>query len=546
MKKLCIILVVITTLNSCKDAPEPQNGSKNFTLTKLSLDGLDQRGSYPGVGPNPVIELSFSEKINQESAKSQIILLQSNGNNTPLTFSFFDDNSRITIIPTSPLASLTSYSLVVQSALQSELKKQFGSVVTVTISTALDPADKFTRISDEALMDSVQRRTFKYFWNFAHPASGMARERNSSGDIVTTGGTGFGLMGIIVGIAKGFVSRDQGLQRLTKIVTFLETADRFHGAWSHWVNGQTGKVVPFSSNDNGGDLVETAFLIEGLLTVRQYLNPAIPAEQLLIDKINELWKGVEWDWYTQGGKSVLYWHWSPDKNWIMNHQIKGYNEALIVYVLAASSPTHSIEPKVYNEGWASNGGIKNNKQFYDVTLPLGFDLGGPLFFAHYSFLGLDPRNLADQYGNYWTQNVNHSLINFRYCVANPKKYAGYSEDSWGLTASDNQSGYSAHSPTNDLGVISPTAALSSMPYTPEESKRAMRFFYYKLGDKLWGPHGFYDAFNLNQVWFANSYLAIDQGPILVMIENHRTGKLWNLFMTAPEVKAGLTKLAFTY
>jgi hypothetical protein len=267
---------------------------------------------------------------------------------------------------------------------------------------------------------------------------------------------------------------------------------------------------------------------------------------MLIDKINILWKGVEWDWYTQGGQSVLYWHWSPDKNWIMNHQIKGYNEALIVYVLAASSPTHPINTQVYHEGWASNGGIKNNKKFYDVTLPLGFDLGGPLFFAHYSFLGLDPRNLADQYGNYWTQNVNHSLINFRYCVDNPKNFSGYSEDNWGLTASDNQSGYSAHSPTNDLGVISPTAALSSMPYTPEESKRAMRFFYYKLGDRLWGSQGFYDSFNLSQLWFANSYLAIDQGPIIVMIENYRTGKLWDLFMTAPEVQTGLTTLSFTY
>ncbi|HEY0743394.1 MAG TPA: glucoamylase family protein [Chryseosolibacter sp.] len=546
MKKLCAIFFLLIFLASCKDDPEPQTGSKNFTLTKFSIDDRAQSASYTDVSLNPIIKLTFSEKIDVTSAAAEILLLQSNGNHIPLSLSLADNDSTVVVSPSSPLAHLTRYTLVVQETLLSQTKKEFGSVVEISLSTILDPADKFTRISDEALMDSVQRRTFKYFWNFGHPASGMARERNTSGDIVTTGGTGFGLMAMIVAIERGFITRDQGVQRLGKILAFLETADRFHGAWSHWVNGQTGRVVPFSANDNGGDLVETAFLVQGLLTFRQYLDAAIPAEFLLIEKINALWHGVEWDWYTQGGKSVLYWHWSPDKNWVMNHQIKGYNEALIVYVLAASSPTHSISASVYHDGWASNGAIKNNKKFYDITLPVGFDFGGPLFFAHYSFLGLDPRNLQDQYANYWTQNVNHSLINYRYSVDNPKNFAGYSEDSWGLTASDNQSGYSAHSPTNDLGVITPTAALSSMPYTPEESMRAMRFFYYKLGNRLWGQYGFYDAFNISQVWFANSYLAIDQGPIIVMMENHRTGKLWVLFMSAPEVRAGLTKLSFTY
>jgi hypothetical protein len=546
MKKLGVILFLVFVLAGCKDDAELPSGPKNFTLTKFQVDERDPSAFYSDVSLNPVFKISFSEKIDLASAAKEITMMQSNGNFIALTFSLTDNDSTVVATPSSPLTYLTKYTLSIQSTLKSKSNKSFGSTIDTGISTFLNPADKFTRISDEALMDSVQRRTFKYFWNFAHPGSGMARERNSSGDIVTTGGTGFGLMGIIVGVEKGFITRTQAIERFSKVIAFLETADRFHGAWSHWVNGQTGKVVPFSSNDNGGDLVETAFLIQGLLTVRQYLNPGIPAEQTLMDKINVLWKGVEWNWYTQDGKNVLYWHWSPDKNWIMNHQIKGYNEALIVYVLAASSPTHSIDPSVYHEGWATNGGIRNNKKFYDVALPLGFDLGGPLFFAHYSFLGLDPRNLSDQYANYWTQNVNHSLINYRYSVDNPKNFSGYSEENWGLTASDNQTGYSAHSPTNDLGVIAPTAALSSMPYTPEESKKAMRFFYYQLGDKLWGSQGFYDAFNLSQVWFADSYLAIDQGPIIVMIENYRTGKLWDLFMSAPEVQSGLTKLSFTY
>jgi hypothetical protein len=291
--------------------------------------------------------------------------------------------------------------------------------------------------------------------------------------------------------------------------------------------------------------VETAFLVQGLITVRQYLNESAPNEKYIIDKINKMWREVEWNFY-RNQKNVLYWHWSPQYNWEMNLPISGYNEGLMPYVLAASSPDYSIPANVYHEGFARNGAIKNGRMFYGFTLPLGYDFGGPLFFAHYSFMGLDPGNLKDTYANYWQQNVNHSKINHAYCAANPKKFVGYSDHCWGLTASDNHIGYNAHSPTNDLGVISPTAALSSFPYTPEESMKAMKFFYYTLGDRLWGQYGFYDAFHLGEGWTASSYLAIDQGPIVCMIENHRTGLLWDLFMSAPEIQSGLTKLGFTF
>src|SRR5690606_2708971 len=412
--------------------------------------------------------------------------------------------------------------------------------------TTIDPTPKFPILSDDALLTLVQRQTFKYFWDFAHPSSGMARERNTSGNTVTSGGSGFGLMAIIVGIERGFISRQQGIDRLNDIVSFLETADRFHGAWSHWLNGNTGDALPFSANDNGGDLVETSLLVQGLITFRQYLNASVAAESQLLNRINAFWQAVEWDWYTRGGSNVLYWHWSADKGWAMNLQINGWNESLITYLLAASSPTHPISKAVYSNGWARNGAMRNGNSFEDLTLPLGPNYGGPLFFSHYSFLGLDPRNLSDEYANYWEQNVNHTLINYRYSVRNPKNYVGYGDACWGLTASDGDQGYSAHSPTNDRGVITPTAALSSFPYTPEESMRALKFYYYSMGDRLWGEYGFYDAFNITEEWVANSYLAIDQGPIIIMIENHRTGLLWDLFMSAPEIKSGLTKLGFNY
>ena len=228
----------------------------------------------------------------------------------------------------------------------------------------------------------------------------------------------------------------------------------------------------------------------------------------------------------------------------MNLPIRGWNEALITYVLAASSNTSPITKTVYDNSWAQNGKLANGNSYYGIKLPLGPAYGGPLFFSQYSFLGINPHDLKDAYADYWQQNTAHSLINYTYCKTNPKQYTGYSQDCWGLPASDQQDGYSARDPTNDNGTIAPTAALSSMPYTPTESMQALRFFYYKLGDKIWQQYGFVDAFNLTNLWFANSFLAIDQGPIIVMIENGRSQLLWNLFMSCPEVKKGMKNLGF--
>lgn len=407
-------------------------------------------------------------------------------------------------------------------------------------------------LSDTELMDLVQKNTFKYFWDFAHPVSGLALERSNleayggeASNIVTTGGSGFGVMAIVVGVERNYITRDQAIERLLKITNFLLNADRFHGAFPHWYYGNTGKVRPFFATDDGGDIVETSFMIQGLLTARQYFNKDNVQENSLRTKINQLWNDVEWDWYTNN-KDVLTWHWSPNFGWTINHEIKGYNETLITYVLAASSTTHAINKSVYDNGWATGNDFTNGTVYYQKwKLKLGPEFGGPLFFAHYSFLGLDPRNLVDKYANYWEQNVNHTLINREYCIKNPKQFVGYSAVSWGLTASDNKNGYSAHSPTNDLGVISPTAALSSFPFTPEFSMQALRNFYYNFNGKLWGKYGFYDAYNQTENWYANNYLAIDQGPIIIMIENYRTGLIWDLFMSGPEVQAGLKKLEFT-
>src|ERR1051326_7242890 len=414
-------------------------------------------------------------------------------------------------------------------------------------------------ISDSALLDIVEKQTFQYFWNGAEPASGMALERYHvdhnylPGDdtiTVASGGSGFGVMAILAAIHRNFISRDEGRERLEKIVHFLETADRFHGAWSHWLNGETGKVQPFGKKDNGGDLVETSYMIQGLLCARQFFKDGNDKEKALANKIDKLWRGVEYDWY-RNGQNVLYWHWSPNYNWEMNFRVHGYNECLILYVLAASSPTHGVPAEVYHEGWAENGKIRGEESYGGYTLHLRHQQdpphGGPLFWAQYSYLGLDPGGLKDQYADYWEENKNQTLINRQWCVDNPKKYKGYGAGSWGLTASYSVNGYAGHAPDqkHDLGVISPTAAISSIPYTPEYSLQAMRHWYNDMKDKIWGRYGFYDAFSETEDWYPQKYLAIDQGPMVVMIENYRSGLLWKLFMSCPEVQSGLKKLGFT-
>ncbi len=367
--------------------------------------------------------------------------------------------------------------------------------------------------------------------------------------MVTSGGGGFGVMAILVGIERGFITKQKGIERFEKILTFLETADRFHGAWPHWWNGETGKVKPFSSRDDGGDLVETSFMIQGLLAVRQYFKDGDAREKSIASRIDKLWKEVDFNWY-RNGKNVLYWHWSPNFGWEMNFPVTGYNECLIMYILAASSPTHGVPAEVYHEGWARSGNIKDTITTYGHTLTLEHNeapkYGGPLFWAHYSFLGLDPRGLKDRYADYWEHNINHTLINRAWCIENPLNYKGYGPQNWGLTSSYSMRGYAGHAPgeKRDLGVIAPTAALSSMPYTPQQSMAAMKHWYTNMKDSLYGPYGFYDAFSETANWFPKRYLAIDQGPIVVMMENYRSGLLWNLFMSSPEIQEGLKKLGF--
>lgn len=546
-----ILILVLYLIAGCKksSAPEPlvpPPPPSALVLKSVKVDDVTGSSTYYNISTSPAIRFFFNAPVDRSTVGSRISFKNKAG--TPVAHStVYESDSTILIQPTASLNNIAKYSVALSAGVKSVAGGLMLTSVNLNFITKIDSSRKFPAISDDVLLTKVQQQTFKYFWDLAHPVSGMIRERASDQNIYTSGGTGFGIMAIVTAVHRNFITRAEGLARLQTMVSFLKnTAETFHGAYPHWLNGATGEAIPFSSKDNGADIVETSYLIQGLLTARQYFNSA-GAEADLRNDINAIVSRVEWDWFMKNNENTLYWHWSSTNTngWEMNMQVKGWNECLITYVLASSSTTHPVPKIVYDNGWASNGGMKNGSIYYGYQLPLGPDSGGPLFFSHYSFLGIDPKGLTDAYANYEVQTKNHTLINYNYCKINSKNYFGYSDSTWGLTASDIENGYNASSPTNDLSFIAPTAALSSFPYTPAESMQALKFYYYVLGDKLWKDYGFIDAFSLKNTWFADSFLAIDQGPIIIMIENYRSGLLWDLFTSCPEIKNGMKALGFS-
>jgi hypothetical protein len=542
-------VLVFCFLLCCKkeNVSKPAVGSP-FSFVKATInDSASNSLMYYNVSPNPIIKIYVSAPLNPGSVPGNVAL--TNGTSVlAVNYSYSNGDSTLIIQPTSALKPLNSYTLSILTGVKSVADSSLKNIVRLNLITAIDSTAKFPQISDSALLTLIEQQTFNYFWSFGHPVSGMARERTSSGDIVTTGGSGFGVMSMLVGVQRNFINRAQALGRIDTIVNYLSNrVTRYHGAFPHWTNGLTGATVPFGAQDDGADIVETSYMMSGLLCARQYFNSTTDSNEInLRSSINNIYNGIQWNWFRQNGQNVLYWNWSPDFGWAINVQVGGWAEALITYVLAASSnvDSNTIPNIVYSNGWAHNGAMKNGNSYFGIQLPLGPAYGGPLFFAHYSFLGINPSGLSDAYANYWTQDTAHAKINYSYCVSNPNHFNGYSNLCWGLTASDIQNGYTASSPTNDVGVIAPTAAVSSLPYTPTESMNAIRFFYYVLGDKIWSQYGFADAFNLSNIWFDTDCLAIDQGPQIIMIENYRSGLLWNLFMSCPEVQRGMTNLGF--
>ena len=518
---ILLIFFAAISISSCKKSStsEPQPPvtppvTTTFEIKKQTINSqtFNSTKVLYGINVNPVIQIFFSDKVDRSSVSSAISYINKSQSSSNIVYnvSYQSGDSSLFISPSGNISYLNEYLFSITTVLKSVSGNNLKNRIDLDYITEIDSTDKFSQISDSALLDLVQQQTFKYFYDFGHPVSGMARERNNGdNDVVTTGGSGFGIMAMIVAVNRGFITRSDAVVRLNTITNFLTTkCQRWHGAFSHWINGATGATVPFGSN-NGADIVETSYLLEGLLTARQYFNSTTDANEITLrDSINSIWNSVEWNWFTQDGNAnALYWQYNPsytNTSDIWSIPISGWNEALITYVLASSSPNYSIAKIVYDNGWAQNGAIKNGNTYYGIELPLGPNLGGPLFFAHYSFLGINPHQLTDAYVLIILLRILRiHKYNYNYCIANPKIIMVTAMHVGDLTASDIQNGYAASSPTNDVGVIAPTAAISSLPYTPTQSMNALKFFYYKLGDKLWGDYGFYDAFDLSQLWYAS-------------------------------------------
>ena len=549
LRTTILLLIAVAGLSCHPDKPPqpPAPVPTALTVKNIWLDAEMFNSTIYGASVRAAVKIQFSTKLDKSTVGAAVSFTDAYGDVVPYTPSYLQGDSVLVITPSANMKNITKQFFALSTSLKSAQGTSLLSALDRNFITRLDSTRKFPTLTNDQLLDKVQQQTFKYFWDFGHPVSGLARERNTSGEVVTSGGSGFGVMAIVTAVSRGFITRAQGLARMQTIVSFLKnTAQTFHGAYPHWLNGTTGVVVPFSTKDNGADLVETSYLMQGLLCARQFFSDAGTAESTLRADINTIYNRVEWSWFRKNNENVLYWHWSPNYAWDMNMPIRGWNECLITYVMAASSTNYGIPASVYTSGWAgATTGFTNGNTYLGYTLPLGQSYGGPLFFSHYSFLGINPNGLSDAYANYATQTRNHTLINYSYCKSQPSVTYGYSDSIWGLTACDIPNGYSACSPTNDLGVVAPTAALSSFPYTPTQSMAALQFYYYVLGDKIWKDYGFVDAFSLGTPWFASSFLAIDQGPIIIQIENYRTGLLWNLFTSCPEVKNGMRTLGFT-
>lgn len=454
---------------------------------------------------------------------------------------------------TGPQTSPVHYKLTYVD--QNYRETDFSNVVTASTRS----------MTDEELLDMVQLSNFRYYWEGCEPNSGLALENiPGRSTMIATGASGFGIMAIIAGVKRGFITRGQATERFIRITNFLSTADRFHGVFPHFLDGTTGKVVPFfGQRDNGGDLVETSFLMQGLLAARQFFNGKDANETKIRNTITKLWNEVEWEWYRRTKDSdFLFWHWSPDQEWVINHKLIGWNETMITYFLAIASATHGVPASMYYSGWASQSAeaaiyrtnwgqttdgasYTNGNTYHGIELPVGVSNGGPLFFVHYSFLGLNPHQFTDKYVNYFDNNKRIAEINLRYCIENPLKHKGYGADFWGLTASDGVSFYTADEPNlkGDKGKLTATGALASFPYTPEASMQALKNYYRNYGKYLYGYYGFRDAIDLDNNWCSPIYMGLNQAPITVMIENYRSNLLWDLFMANPEVQAALKKIS---
>jgi hypothetical protein len=414
----------------------------------------------------------------------------------------------------------------------------------------------------DKLMNDEQEAAVRFYVDEALPASGLSPEgRPGWGPTITAiGASGMGIENIIVGVERGFIPRQEGLDLILRQLRFLDTkAEKQKGAFGHWMDDGSGEIKPFMNPGTSVDLVETAFLIEGVIIAREYFKGDTPEEKELREIANRLSANVEWDkfmaraekdpsnpkktnWVHETNAPVMIWHWHPVDGF-SDVPVKGFNEALMCYLLGIGSETHPINPQSYYEGWMDpQRGLGKAREDFGIKHSLGYGVGWPLFFAHYTFIGYDPKQVSYDGKSYFDHFVDACRIQQLYAKSRAGEFKGF-DTLWGQAASLYPKGYRPNEPgPRDDGTIASTAALSSMPYLPEAVIPCMESMYLNYGDRLWGPYGFYNAINPTQNWVGQKYIGIELGPIAPMIENYRSGLFWKLFMQSPEARRAAKKI----
>ena len=401
--------------------------------------------------------------------------------------------------------------------------------------------------NDDQFLEYVQQTTFDYFWYLANPDNGLVPDRSTTSSPCSIAAVGFGLTAIGIGIDHGWISRTQGVARvLTTLNTFLNGPQGtstsgtigYRGWFYHFLDMNTAVRSPSSELSS----IDTALLLAGILYVKQYFDGANPDETAIRTMADTIFSRVDWNWMAQG-TNVVSMGWFPPGSFIANNWV-GYNEAMILYLLGLGAATNPLPASAWNRWTSGYTWATNYGQAY---VPFA-----PLFGHQYSHGWVDFRHVADAYMNshdstYFQNSRRATLAQRAYCIANPLNRVGYGSNVWGLTACDGPTGYAARGappPENDDGTIAPTAAGGSIAFAPEFSVPALRQFYTQYRLRIWTAYGFRDAFNLGAQWYAADELGIDQGPIVIMIENHRTQRVWRLFMRNEEIRRGLQRAGF--
>lgn len=421
-----------------------------------------------------------------------------------------------------------------------------GGIQSIPTDTITTPA--IGPLSDDDFLELVSRTAFDFLWNEANPANGMVRDRSRENSAASVASIGMALTGYGVAADRGWITRDQARERTRTTLNFLWNAPQstapdatgYKGHFYHFLNMQTGR----RAGTNELSTIDTALLMAGVLYAAAYFDQDHPDEAFIRDTGKALYDRVDWAWASPRAPRISH-GWNPESGFIP-YDYGGYSEAMILYLLALGSTTYPVERQAW-EYWMS--GYRWQSDFLPGRPYVAF---APLFGHQYSHIWVDFRGrrdaaMRDRGIDYFENSRRATLAQVNYAAANPNRFAGYSANEWGITASDTPTGYRARGAPpayNDDGTLNPTAPGGSYPFTPEESLRALRTMYTTYGRRLWGIYGFRDAYNPTQNWFATDYIGIDQGPILLMIENYRSGSIWQRFMTRPEIQQGLTRAGF--